>query len=104
MHIKTVLFIKHDVTVRTIKSGFDPGSKISSCFVDSSTGRAILPFAVMVLGILCIVAFTAKTTIIRLIYKGGNTGETIKVLLWSEVILEFLQFLEPAGALGNTAS
>ena len=75
---KTVLSIKHDSIVRTIKSGFDPGS---TCFVDSSTGRAILPFAVMLLGILCIVAFTAKMTTIRSIDEGRITGETIKMSL-----------------------
>ena len=78
---KTVLSIKHDSIVRTIKSGFDPGSTIRTCFVDSSTGRAILPFAVMLLEILCIVAFTAKMTTIRSIDEGRITGETIKMSL-----------------------
>ena len=78
---KTVLSIKHDGIVWTIKSGFDSGSTIRTRFVDSSTGRAILPFAVMLLGVLCIVAFTAKMTTIQSIDEGRNAGETIKMSL-----------------------
>ena len=50
-------------------------------FVGSSTGIAILPSAVMVLGILCIETSIAKTTIIRSIHRGRNTSESIKLSL-----------------------
>ena len=79
--LKTVLSVKHDITVWTIKGGFDPGSKIRTCFVGSSTGIAILPFVVMVFGVLCIETSIAKRTIIRLIHKGRNTSESIKMSL-----------------------
>ena len=81
MSLKTVLSVKHDITVWTIKGGFDPGSKIRACFVGSSTGIAILPFVVMVFGVLCIETSIAKTTIIRSIHKGRNTSESIKMSL-----------------------
>ena len=81
MSLKTVLSVKHDVTVWTIKGGFDPGSKIRTRFVGSSTGIAILPSAVMVLGSLCIETSIAKTTIIRSIHRGRNTSESIKLSL-----------------------
>ena len=81
MSLKTVLSVKHDVTVWTIKGGFDPGSKIRTRFDGSSTRITVLPFAVMMLGVLCIETSIAKTTIIRSIHKGRNTSESIKMSL-----------------------
>ena len=61
------------MAVRAMNGRLNPGGKVRTGFTLTVTGRAILAFAVVMLGVLCIVALVTMAAIIGSVHEGRNT-------------------------------
>ena len=64
VRLKTILPIKHTIAVRAMNGRLNPGGKVWTGFILTATGYAILALAVVMLGVLCIIASVTMAAII----------------------------------------
>ena len=73
MGFKAILSIKHFIAIGAMNGGFHTDGKVRTGFISKTAGRAILALAVVMLGVLCIIASVTMAAIIGSVHEGRNT-------------------------------